>query len=77
MVPALNRLSDFQKLHCVDDQRNELYEVPLSAARITEFAHKNLIITRRVVGKQLVKLHKVFAFVVDMQGLQLRQHAGH
>jgi hypothetical protein len=62
-------LPDFQKLHCVDDHRNELYEVPLSAARITEFAHKNLIITRRVGGKQLVKLQRVFANVADMQGL--------
>jgi hypothetical protein len=56
-------LPDFQKLHCADDHRNEMYEVPLSVARTTEFAHKNLIITRRVVGKQLVKLHKEFSLM--------------
>jgi hypothetical protein len=55
MVPALNRLSDLQKLHCVDDQRNELYEVPLSVARITEFAHKNLIITRSFTKFSLLR----------------------
>jgi len=62
-------LPDFHKLNCADDHRNELYEVPLSVARITEVAHKNLIITRIVVGKQLEKLHSVFAYVADTQGL--------
>lgn len=76
VVDALNKLPDPLKLHCADDHRKELYKAPHSVACITKFAHDNNIITQTVAGKQLVKLHKVFVFVADMQGLRQRQHAG-